>query len=443
MDLSEFSKKRILIVGDIMLDKHIFGTISRLSPEAPVPILKAEKESYNPGGAANLANNISSLGAKAYLSGVVGNDEAQKILFKDLENNNIDTSCIIKTSKQTIQKIRGLSRQHLLYHQHLFRVDYEDTSPISKDDEEKLLSLISSKINNVDAIILCDYAKGTLTENLVKSLIRLAKENNKLITADCKPINVEFYKNIDLLKPNKKEAIEMTLTENIMEAGKRLMEKLNANIVITKGAEGFSIFEKNGNCSDLPTDVKEVYDVSGAGDTVMALLTLALSSNYELKDAVKLADRAASIVISKPGVVSITFDELQRSFTNNIKIIPKEWGEEQWIVNNEKYCGKKMLIKQNYYCSYHMHKIKEETFYILDGELELIHNGKYLKVGKGETLHIKPGEYHSFRALKDTNFFEFSTQHLDEDNYRLTKSSFGDHEKWKREIEEAIKNGQD
>ena len=106
MDLSEFSKKRILVVGDIMLDKHIHGTVARLSPEAPVPILKAERESYNPGGAANLANNISSLGAKAYLSGVVGNDEAQKILFKELEKNNIDTSCVIKTSKQTIQKIR-------------------------------------------------------------------------------------------------------------------------------------------------------------------------------------------------------------------------------------------------------------------------------------------------------------------------------------------------
>ena len=440
MDLSEFSKKRILVIGDIMLDKHIFGTISRLSPEAPVPILKAEKELYNPGGAANLANNISSLGAKAYLSGVVGNDEAQKILFKELENNNIDTSCIIKTSKPTIQKIRGLARQHLLYHQHMLRIDYEDTKQITKEDEQRLLSLIKQKINEIDAIILCDYAKGTLTGNLVKSLIHLAKENNKLITADCKPINVESYKNVDLLKPNKKEAIEMTLTENIEEAGKRLVQKLNSSIVITKGAEGFSLFERDNNVLHLPTNVKEVYDVAGAGDTVMAVLTLSICSGLNLKEAAKLADRAAGIVISKPGVTVITKQELENSFNNSIKTVLKDWGQEEWIVNNEKYCGKKMLIKQDYYCSYHMHKIKEETFYILDGELELIHNGKYIKVGKGETLHLKPGEYHSFRALKDTIFFEFSTQHLDEDNYRLTKSSNGSHEKWKREIEVAIKN---
>lgn len=439
MDLAEFSKKRILVVGDIMLDKHILGTISRLSPEAPVPILKAEKETYNPGGAAAVANNLSSLGAKVYLSGVVGNDEAQKTLFNELARSEIETSCIIKTQKPTIQKIRGLARQHLLYHQHMLRIDYEDTKSISKEDEQRIFSLIKQKINLFDAIILSDYAKGTLTEDLVKSLIQLAKEKNKLITADCKPINLEFYKNVDLLKPNKKEAIEMTLTENIEEAGKKLVQKLNSSIVITRGAEGFSVFEKNNNVFHLPANVKEVYDVAGAGDTVIAVLTLALLSGYSLKEAVELADKAAGIVISKPGVATVSREELETYLNSNIKIVPKEWGQEEWIVNNEKYCGKKMLIKQGYYCSYHMHKIKEETFYILDGELELIHEGKYLKVRTGETLHLKPGEYHSFRALKNTTFFEFSTQHLDEDNYRLTKSSFGDHEKWKQEIEGVVK----
>jgi len=435
----DFSDKRVLVVGDIMLDKHIHGTISRLSPEAPVPILKAEKETFNPGGAANLAANLSSLGAKVYLAGIVGEDEAQKILFKELEKNNIDFSCILHTKKPTIQKIRGLARQNKLYHQHMLRIDYEDTSQISKEIEEKLFLLISAKINEVDAIALCDYAKGTLTESLVKSLISLAKQNGKLLTADCKPINIDFYKNVDLLKPNKKEAIEMTLNENIEEAGKILREKLNSNIVITKGGEGMSIFEKNNNIAHFPTNVKEVYDVAGAGDTVLAVLTLSLCSGFNLTQAVQLADRAAGIVISKPGVTVITKQDLEKSFNNEIKIVPKEWGEEQWIVNNEKYCGKKMHIKQGYYCSYHMHKIKEETFYVLEGELEVVHNGGYLQVETGETLHIKPGSYHSFRALKDTIFFEFSTHHLNEDNYRLTKSSSGNHEKWKKEIEEVLK----
>ncbi|MBU2639698.1 MAG: cupin domain-containing protein [Nanoarchaeota archaeon] len=431
--IEKFKEKKVLVIGDLMLDKHIHGTVSRISPEAPVPVLKAEKESFNPGGAANLANNLALLGAKVYLAGTVGDDEPQKILFKELEKNNINTSCILKTSKPTIQKIRGLS------HQHLFRIDYEDTSNITKENEQELLSLIKNKISEIDAIILSDYSKGTLTETLVKNIISFAKENNKLITADCKPINLSFYKNVDLIKPNKKEAIEMTLTNDIEKAGKILVEKLNSNVIITKGSEGFSIFEKNKNITHIPTKVKEIYDVSGAGDTVLAILTLSLISGTNLKEATELANGAASIVISKPGVTAITLEELETSLSNNIKTIPKTWGEEQWIVNNEKYCGKKMFIKQDHYCSYHMHKVKEETFYILEGELEIIHQGKYLKLKKGSTIHIKPNEYHSFRALQDTVFFEFSTQHLEEDNYRLTKSDKGTHEQWKNEIEKCLK----
>lgn len=437
MDLSEFSKKRILVVGDIMLDKHIHGTVSRISPEAPVPILKAEKEAYMPGAAANVANNISSLGAKVYLSGAVGADEARKILFQELEKSNIDHSCTIISTKSTIQKVRGLSRQHL------FRIDYENTSNISQEEEKQLFSLIKNKIPEVDAIILTDYAKGTLTQNLIQNIISLAKQNNKLIAAECKPSSLMFYKNVDILKPNKKEALEMTSTKDVGEAGSALVRKLGSNVVITMGSNGCVLFSKNDQPFYVPTTHQEFYDVTGAGDTFLATLTLAAISGFDLKISTELANKAAGLVVLKPGVATITMEELKSSFNQNIKIVPKDWGQEEWIVNNEKYCGKKMLIKEGYYCSYHMHKIKEETFYILDGELELIHNGKYLKVGKGETLHLKPGEYHSFRALKDTIFFEFSTQHLDEDNYRLTKSSFGDNEKWKKEIEEVIKNGQD
>ena len=129
-----------------------------------------------------------------------------------------------------------------------------------------------------------------------------------------------------------------------------------------------------------------------------------------------------------------------RRFNGSVEVYPKVWGEEHWITNNEKYCGKKMLINEGFYCSYHMHKVKEETFYVLQGELEVIHEGKYYVVKEGETFHVKPREYHSFRALQNTVFFEFSTQHFDEDNYRLTKSSSGNHEHWKNEIKNVISN---
>ena len=431
--LDKFKEKKILVVGDIMLDKHIYGSVSRISPEAPVPVLKAEKEVFNPGGAANLASNLASLGAKVYLAGVVGNDDTQKTLFNELNRMNIDSSCVIKTDKPTIQKIRGLSKQHL------FRIDYEDNSKIKHEDELKLLDLVRNKIHDVDAVILSDYAKGTLTENVVKEIISLSKLNGKLVTADCKPINFRFYKNVDLLKPNKKEAIEMTLKENVEDAGKKLMDIMGAKILITRGNEGMTLFEKNG-ITQFHAKAKNIFDISGAGDTVLATLTLAWISGASLKEAAELSNNAAAIVIEKPGVVAITSDELKSNLSSSIKIVPKVWGEEQWLVNNEKYCGKKMLIKEGYYCSYHKHKIKEETFYVLDGALEVIKEGQYLVVKGGGTLHLKPGEYHSFRALKDTTFFEFSTQHLDEDNYRLTQSSNGSHEKWKSEIMKVLKN---
>src|SRR3990167_5738814 len=330
--LEGFTGKKILVVGDLMLDKHIHGNVSRISPEAPVPVLKAEKETFNPGGAANVASNLVTLGAKVYLSGGGG---------------------------------------------------------------------------DVDAVILSDYAKGTLTENLVKNIISLAKENNKLVTADCKPINIEFYKNVSLLKPNKKEAIEMTLKDNVEEAGRKLLEMTQSNILITRGGEGMSLFFDN-----------------------------------EIVNIPSKANKAAAIVIEKPGVVPIHLDDLKKEHSSNIKVVEKAWGEEEWLVNTEKYCGKRMLIRKNYYCSYHKHKIKEETFYVLNGELEIIKGKVYYVVKSGETFHVKPEEYHSFRALEDTTFFEFSTHHSDEDNYRLTQSGNGEHEQWKKEIEGAIiKNG--
>jgi len=425
MAIPDFSNKKILVIGDLMLDKHIHGSVSRISPEAPVPILKAEKETYNPGGAAAVASNLAALGCRTFIAGVLGNDAAGGKLVEEMQKLNINTESILITQKPTIQKIRGLS------HQHLFRIDYEDTSPITQDDELTFLSMVKEILPEMDAIILSDYAKGTLTPELVRNIIALAKQHNKLITADCKPINMQHYQNADIIKPNKKEALEATLASSVEEAGRMLQERLNSTIVLTRGSEGISVFESN-NQFNIPAKAQKIFDVAGAGDTVLAVLTLALISQYSIKEAVELANEAAAIVVSKPGVAIVTKEEL---FSNNIPIIKKAWGEEHIIANNEKYCGKKMLIRQGFYSSYHMHKIKEETFYIASGCLEVIHNGKYLQVKKGETLHLKPGEYHSFRALEDTTFFEFSTHHKDEDNYRLTKSNQGSSEQWKQEIE--------
>ena len=429
-----FANRKIIVVGDVMLDKHLEGDVSRISPEAPIPILKVDKETYNPGGAANLANNIASLGATVHLFGVVGNDDAQRLLFHSLEEKGINTDSLIKTKRQTIQKIRGISKQHL------FRIDYEDGLTIDEENEQKLWVLIKDKIPEVDAIILSDYNKGTLTESLIKNIISFAKNHNKLLTADCKPKKIHLYKGIDVLKPNKKESLEMTGAGDVEEAGKMLSEDLNSNIIITCGAEGTLIFEMGKDHVHIPTKAKKIYDVSGAGDTFLAVFTLSLACKSSFKDAVELANEAAGIVVSKPGTATLSMGELRNSLNSTKKVVQKVWGEEQWIENNERYCGKKLFVKKEHYSSYHNHKDKEETFYVLDGDLEVIYNGEYVRLLPGDTLKIEREVYHSFRAIEDTTFFEFSTQHLDEDNYRLTTSSSGSHEKWKQEIYSEIQN---
>ena len=181
----------------------------------------------------------------------------------------------------------------------------------------------------------------------------------------------DFSKQYKRLNKEQKEAIEMTLKENVEEAGKKLMEITGAQILITRGNEGMTLFEKN-EITNFSAKAKNIFDVSGAGDTVLATLTLAWISGASLKEATELSSNAAAIVIEKPGVVAISLDELKSSLICSVKIVPKVWGQEQWLVNNEKYCGKKMLIKDGYYCSYHKHKIKDETFYILDGALEVV-----------------------------------------------------------------------
>src|SRR3989344_2038129 len=187
MAIPDFTNKKILVIGDLMLDKHIYGKVERISPEAPVPILKAEKETYNPGGAAAVAANLAALGCRTFIAGVLGNDAAGGKLVEEMQKLNINTESILITQKPTIQKIRGLS------HQHLFRIDYEDTSPITQDDELTFLSMVKEILPEMDAIILSDYAKGTLPPKLVRNIIALAKQHNKLITADCKPINMQHY----------------------------------------------------------------------------------------------------------------------------------------------------------------------------------------------------------------------------------------------------------
>ncbi|MBW2989715.1 D-glycero-beta-D-manno-heptose-7-phosphate kinase [Candidatus Woesearchaeota archaeon] len=299
--LERFKGKNILVIGDIMLDKYIFGDVERISPEAPVQVVNVKEEKYIPGGAANVSNNIASLGANVFMVGVIGNDRQGEILLEELKKRNIQTKGIFEVYKKpTTHKIRILGQK-----QQLLRLDYENKDYLDRETEIRMIRLIKEKISCTDAVIISDYAKGVITETLVKEIKKLAKE--KVVIADPKPKHKRFYKDVTLITPNLKEAGAMSDKEE------GLLIELNAPILVTKGEKGMSLYEKGGKVTDIPAKAKEVYDVSGAGDTVVAVLSLALSSGSSLRQAAMIANHAAGITVGKVGTSTVSLEEIRQS----------------------------------------------------------------------------------------------------------------------------------
>src|SRR3989338_6614619 len=317
--LEQFRQKKILVVGDVMLDKYIWGEVSRISPEAPVQVVNVVKESYAPGGASNAANNVAALGAQVFMVGVVGKDSTKKKLVKELKTRNIDVNGLIDgENKRTILKVRVIGRS-----QQLIRFDYEKKGYVDTKTENNILDFISNKIDEIDAIIVSDYAKGVITKHLIEKLMTLCNKRNKIIVVDPKPKNKEFYRNATLITPNSIEAQQMSSSQeeefsdsDIEKIGKQLLEELNSNILITKGEKGMSLFEKNGKTTSIPTFAKEVYDIIGAGDTVVASVVLALVSQASFEEAAIIANHAAGITVGKVGTSTVSTEELKRSIEN-------------------------------------------------------------------------------------------------------------------------------
>jgi D-beta-D-heptose 7-phosphate kinase/D-beta-D-heptose 1-phosphate adenosyltransferase len=307
--LDKFKGKNILIIGDVMLDKYIFGGVERISPEAPVQVVEVKKEEYLPGGAANVGSNIAALQGNAFMIGITGKDKEAEILLEELKKRNINTEGIfVDDKKPTTQKVRILGQK-----QQLLRIDYEKKDYLSKEVEEKIINFVKGKINEIDAIIISDYAKGVITENLINEIKNIA--NNKIIIVDPKPKHMNFYNNVSLVTPNLKEAKEMTNKEEIEEVGKELLDNLKASILITRGEKGMSLFEKE-EITNIPTKAKEVYDVSGAGDTTVATLTLALTAGATIKQAAILANHGAGITVGKIGTSTVSIEEIKQSLEN-------------------------------------------------------------------------------------------------------------------------------
>ena len=315
--LEQFKNKKILVVGDIMLDKYIWGEVSRISPEAPVQVVHVTKETYAPGGASNVASNVSALNGKVFMVGIVGNDEAKKILLEDLKNRNINVDGImIDKDKPTTQKVRIVGRS-----QQLLRVDYEKKDHVHQNIERSMIVFLEKIINEVDAVIISDYAKGVITPEICSKLVQMSIEHKKAIIVDPKPKHLNLYSNVTLITPNNAEASEMTSIEDgsdesVLEMGSKLIRYLNTNVLITRGEKGMSLFEKDGKIIHIPAKAKEVYSLIGAGDTVVATLALAMASGADLKEAAMLANIAAGIKVGKIGTASVSVDEIKREIEN-------------------------------------------------------------------------------------------------------------------------------
>lgn len=311
--LENFKNKNILVIGDIMLDKYIWGDVSRISPEAPVQVVNVIRETYEAGGAANVANNISALSGRAVMVGIAGNDSAKAILLKELKKKGITTDGIVTDSdKPTTQKIRVIGRS-----QQLLRVDYENKEHVHKKVETLIIKFLERSVKDMDVVVISDYAKGVITREIGSKAIELCNKLNKPIIVDPKPKHRDFYSNVTLITPNNAEASEMAGIEDgsdeaVIEIGNRLLKQLNTSVLVTRGEKGMSLFESGGSITHIPTKAREVYSLIGAGDTVVAAIALAMASGASLKDAAVIANIAAGIKVGKIGTATVSIDEIKK-----------------------------------------------------------------------------------------------------------------------------------
>lgn len=309
--ISNFNKTNILVIGDVMLDEFVWGKVSRISPEAPVPVVWVNRESYMPGGASNVASNIKSLDGSSMIAGVIGKDDRGKVLLKELKKQGINTEGLVADkSRPTTLKTRVIA-----HHQQVVRIDKEKLDPINDDLISDIINFTKKRINDIDGIIIEDYGKGVIVPPLIKEVVKLARAHKKIITVDPKEEHFSYYKGVTSLTPNHFEAgsaagIDIKDEATLQKAGIKLLKELSSEtLLITLGENGMCLFEGSSS-THIPTVAQEVFDVCGAGDTVISAFTLSLCSGATHLEAAHIANCAAGIVVGKVGIAVVTQDEL-------------------------------------------------------------------------------------------------------------------------------------
>jgi D-glycero-beta-D-manno-heptose-7-phosphate kinase len=310
--IENFAERRIIVLGDLMLDEFIWGEVRRVSPEAPVPIVEVKRETWNLGGAANVIANLLALGVQTIPIGIVGVDDSAQLIRRRLAEVGAENSRLVSDpSRPTTRKTRIVAHS-----QQMIRADRESRVPIAPEMEDRIISVFSDALKDADAVIISDYDKGLLTPRLLSATIAATHEQDKIVCLDPKIRNFLHYRGVDCITPNQLEAervtnIEITDEESLRSAAHRIRQMLDCkSVLITLGERGMGLLNVKGSMLQIPTVARQVYDVTGAGDTVIAVLTLALASGADLEEAAVIANHAAGVVVSKIGTATISPTEL-------------------------------------------------------------------------------------------------------------------------------------
>lgn len=381
LTLPDFAQGNVLVIGDVMLDRYWFGNTGRISPEAPIPVVQVKNTDDRPGGAGNVALNIAALGSKVTLLGITGKDEAAEKLKQQLSGAAVGHDLTAEEALSTIIKLRVISR-----HQQLLRVDFEE--PFVNFDQNKLLDSYKRHLASASLVVLSDYNKGTLKDS--QQLIQLAKAANIPVMVDPKGDDFSKYRHADILTPNMKEFETIVgpchSEQDILQKGQALLDQYEIrSLLVTRGENGMTLIS-DGKATHLPAYAREVFDVTGAGDTVIGVLAAAVASGTDLTTAAKLANVGASIVVSKLGAATISVPELQVALTGKTTFTTGIVNDEQLsqAVNEVRMQGKKIVFA--------------------NGCFDIIHAGHvtYLNMAKqvGDYLVVAVNTDESIRKLK-------------------------------------------
>ena len=382
-------RPRLMVVGDLILDEYIWGSVTRISPEAPVPILETKSENLALGGAANVANNLVALGCEVYLVGAIGHDEKGDKLLSLIEEKKISSKGIFRfVHRPTTSKIRVVG-----HNQQILRIDKEDNRPITEETENKLIKFINKTLPDMDIVICSDYRKGILTEKVFSAITHRAKNSKKRVIVDPKSSDFELYKGATIITPNQFEvekAVPIKIQDKIDldRAAEYLLNLTHAeSLLITRGKDGMTLYPSKEKPIDIPTQAKEVFDVTGAGDTVVSVLAMTLAVGFNYSDSAWLSNMAASIVVGKIGTAVVTLNEIN------------EYLHEEMLRTSKAVLNLEELIK-----TVSLAKSVGKTVVFTNGCFDLIHGGhiEFLQKAreKGDLLVVGLNSDKSVKSIK-------------------------------------------